>query len=138
MMPGLGAYRSLSADQAWVHSAGFIGLLVFTAFLERLQFLLRATERSSWWASSGRDVLNALALLGLMFGLRLLGFPGPVALGFAAILVVTISLFQSSLPRSTPLSTLLSVAVSLALGAPLLIAPARLHALFEATLMLLF
>jgi hypothetical protein len=69
--------------------AGLPGLLADALYLaavaaflslQQLGLRLRRAEHQAWWAGSGRDVLNAVGLLGLAGALRLLGLSWPAAL----------------------------------------------------------
>ena len=105
-------------------SAGVAGLL------ERVQYRLRADEGRAWWASNGRDVLNAVALGSVGSGLWVYGFRGPLVVGVAGTLVLLLSMSQTRL-ESRPRSTLWSVLVALGLALPVLVAPAAVARFFE-------
>lgn len=137
-MEELGGYHELAPSARGVGVALFLFALFFTALLERLQFRLRDQEGSRWWASSGRDLLNALALLAMTFGLRAIGFAGPISLAIAATLFLALSVVQSSLARSPRLAAGLSIALSLFLGLPVLLAPRAVQGFFLGTIELLF
>lgn len=137
-MEALGGYRELPESARLVGGLMFVGLLCLTALLERLQFQLRATESSRWWASNGRDVVNAFALAAVALGLKVIGFTGPVSLAIAATLVITLSALQSALARYPRLSTALSIVTALVLGMPVLLAPRAVHDLFRGVIELLF
>lgn len=109
---------------AFLVSVGVAGLL------ERVQYRLRADEGRAWWASNGRDVLNAVALGSVSSGLWVYGFRGPLVVCVAGTLVLILSMVQMRL-ETGPRSTLWSVLVALALGAPLLLAPAATARFFE-------
>jgi hypothetical protein len=64
-------------------AAAVVAALVATALLVLLQEVgerLRREEQRAWWASNGRDVLNALGFAAIAGALRLYGYPGPAAL----------------------------------------------------------
>lgn len=134
---GLGGYQAPSPAGRALGALGYVVMLVVAAVLERLQFKLRATEARTWWASNGRDAINAGALLGMALGLKALGFSGPLALCVAAVLVLVLSLVQTSLEVHRH-AGLLSVAAALVLGLPVLAAPEAVHRAFRATLEGLF
>jgi len=136
-MDELGGYRELTAPARVVGDAVFIGMVFLTAVLERLQLQLRVTESSKWWASNGRDVVNAFALASMAFGLKVIGFTGPIAFLIASTMVLFVSVLQSSL-INRKLSTVLSVAGALAVGLPVILAPIAVDAFFRRTLALLF
>src|SRR5262249_27776553 len=62
IMDELGGYRELAPPARMIGNAVFIGMLFLTTLLERLQLQLRATESAKWWASNGRDAVNAFAV----------------------------------------------------------------------------
>jgi len=136
-MDELGGYRELAPLARAVGNAVFVGMLLLTAFLERLQIQLRVTESSKWWASNGRDVVNAFALASMAFGLKVIGFTGPIAFLIASTMVLFVSVLQSSV-INRKLSTVLSVAGALAVGLPVILAPTAVDAFFRRTLALLF
>lgn len=136
-MEALGGYHELSSPARELGSAGFILLLCITALLERLQFKLRATESRTWWASNGRDVLNAIALGAMSAGLFGLGFTGPIAVCIAATVVVLLTALQGALAERRHADRA-AVLTALALGAPVLIVPQAVHGFFRALLELLF
>jgi hypothetical protein len=137
-MEELGGYRELS-DQARVAGAAIFAVaVVLVGFLERLQAQLKAAESSKWWASNGRDVVNAVAFGMMVAALRAIGFAGPISLAISATLVIVLSLVQSSLVDHPRLSTLVTAAVSLAVGLPVLVIPRAVHAVFRRTLEALF
>jgi hypothetical protein len=126
----------------WTGEGGAWGALTFLAsvgmagLLERVQYRLRADESRAWWASNGRDVLNAVALGTVSAGLWVYGFRGPLVLCVAGTLVLLLSIVQMRL-ESRPWSTLWSVVVALALGIPVLVAPGRVARVFERLLIAL-
>lgn len=115
-----GAWTAL----AFAASVGVAGLL------ERVQYRLRADEARAWWASNGRDVLNAVALGVVSSGAWVYGFRGPLVVCVAGTLVLLLSMVQMRL-ESRPGSTIRSVVVALALGVPALVAPAAVARFFE-------
>jgi hypothetical protein len=133
----LGGYRELAPAARGLGSLVFVGMLALTALLERLQFQLRATETSVWWASNGRDVVNAFALGAMSLGLRVIGFTGPISLAIAATVVVLLSALQASLEKHR-WSGVLSVLAAFVLGAPVIVLPEAVHRLFVATILFLF
>lgn len=133
----LGGYRELLPPARELGGAVFLGMLVLTAILERLQFQLRATEASVWWASNGRDVVNAFALGAMSLGLYVVGFSGPIALAIAATVVILLSVLQATLEKHRR-AVGLSVLAALLLGSPVLLWPRAVHRLFSATIGFLF
>src|SRR5262244_4423797 len=98
-----------------LRALGYLVLLALVGLLERVQFRLKADEGRAWWASNGRDVLNAVALGAVSAGLWLQGFRGPLVVCVAGTLVLLLSMVQMRL-ESRPGSTGWSVGVALALG----------------------
>ena len=125
-LPGLGEYQAPSAAYQAAGALGYLLTLTVAAVLERLQFKLRATESAHWWASNGRDAINAGALLAMAAGLKAMGFSLPVAFCLAAALMLGLSLVQTSLERHRH-AGMLSVVVALALGSPVLLFPAPIQ-----------
>ena len=127
---------------AWTGGGGTWTALTFLAsvgvagILERVQYRLRADEGRAWWASNGRDVLNAVALGAVSSGLWVYGFRGPLVVCVAGTLVLLLSMAQMRL-ESRPGSTWWSVGVALALGAPVLVAPGAVARLFQRVVLLL-
>src|SRR5438874_10332869 len=114
----LGGSRELAPGARVLGDLVFVGVLVLTAALERLQLSLKGAESSRWWASNGRDVLNLFAFASMAFGLRIVGFTGPIALATAATMVIAISVIESSLARFPRTATALSMGAAVALGLP--------------------
>jgi hypothetical protein len=131
-MQELGGYQELSPHARLFGSFAFVGVACVSALLERAQFKLRSTEGAHWWASNGRDVINALAFAAMTLGLKLAGFGGPIALAITASLLVVLNLVQ------TRLSTAVNLAVAVALALPVLLLPHQVDGLFKAVLEALF
>ncbi|MFZ5470701.1 MAG: hypothetical protein ACOZIN_14815 [Myxococcota bacterium] len=130
-MEELGGYRELDWAARVLGNLVFLGVLFLTALLERLQLQLKATEASRWWASNGRDVVNAFAFGAMWLGLKVIGFTGPIALAIAATLVVAMSVVQSSLAKYPRLSTALALGLTLAVGLPVILVPNFVHGVFR-------
>ena len=134
--------RMTEALGAWTGGGGTWTALTFLAsvgvagLLERVQYRLRAEEGRAWWASNGRDVLNAVALGAVSSGLWVYGFRGPLVVCVAGTLVLLLSMAQMRL-ESRPGSTWWSVGVALALGAPVLVAPAAVARFFQRVVLVL-
>ena len=128
--------RMTDALGAWTGDGGtwtavaFLASVGVAGLLERVQYRLRADEGRAWWASNGRDVLNAVALGAVSSGLWVYGFRGPLVVCVAGTLVLLLSMVQMRL-ESRPGSTGWSVGVALALGAPVLVAPGAVARLFQ-------
>lgn len=136
-MEELGGYRELAPTARILGSLVFLGALAIAAILERLQFKLRATESKTWWASNGRDVVNAFALAATSLGLWGVGFTGPIALAIAATVVVILSALQMMIERQRA-ALALSLGVALLLGSPVLIAPRQVDGFYRAMIGTLF
>jgi len=127
MAEALGAWTG--DGRTWT-ALTFLASVGVAGLLERVQYRLRADEGRAWWASNGRDVLNAVALGLVSAGLWVYGFRGPLVLCVAGTLVLLLSMVQMRL-ESRPRSTLWSVVVALLLGVPVLVAPATVARLLE-------
>lgn len=125
-LSALGEYRVPSPAGRWLGAGGYVLTLVVAAALERLQFKLRATESDHWWASNGRDAINAFALLAMAGGLWVMGFSAPVAFCLAAVVMLGLSLVQTGLERHRH-AGMLSVAAALLFGSPVLLFPATVQ-----------
>jgi len=113
--------------------AATLALLAAVASSVRLEELgdrLRREEHRAWWASNGRDVINAAALAVIAAALVLLGFPGPAALVLGGLLTMAltgVTVLEGKLPeRSHP--QLLALALGLALALPILVWPGAVAA----------
>ncbi|MFL5318104.1 MAG: hypothetical protein ACJ790_00510 [Myxococcaceae bacterium] len=133
----LGGYEPDSLSARTVGTFAFVATVVAVGWIERAQYRLKRLEGSKWWASNGRDVLNVVALLVLMSGLRMMGFRGPLSFGIAGTMVIVLSAIQMTLSKHKH-QAVWSVGLGLLLSAPVLIAPAQVDALFTRTLTLLF
>jgi hypothetical protein len=127
MAEALGAWTG--DGRTWT-ALTFLASVGVAGLLERVQYRLRADEGRAWWASNGRDVLNAVSLGLVSAGLWVYGFRGPLVLCVAGTLVLLLSMVQMRL-ESRPRSTLWSVVVALLLGVPVLVAPATVARLLE-------
>ena len=108
----------------------YLASVVVAGLLERVQYRLRADEARAWWASNGRDVLNAVALGAVSSGLWIHGFRGPLVVCVAGTLVLLLSICQMRF-ESRRGSSWWSVGVALALGSPVLVAPGQVARLFQ-------
>jgi hypothetical protein len=111
--------------------------LCATGVLERVQFGLRFLEARTWWASNGRDVLNASAFAALTGSAWLIGFSLPIAMVLGATVLVMVNALQSVF-RTRRGATWMSMALAVALGSPALIAPAEVDRAIRAVLRVLF
>jgi len=122
-----------TGDWSALRALGYLALLALVGLLERVQFRLKADEGRTWWASNGRDVLNAVALAAVSAGLWLQGFRGPLVVCVGGTLVLFLSLFQMWFETS-PRSTLWSVLCALVLGLPALLRPGLVARIFQEAL----
>jgi hypothetical protein len=128
---------SVDPGVQWAGRGAFLAALCLTGVLERVQFRLRFLEGRTWWASNGRDILNAAALAALVGSGWLIGFSPPTALVNGTAVLVLVNALQSALrPRRE--ATWLSVGLAVVLGLPTLIEPAGVDRAIRATLRLLF
>ncbi len=125
-LSALGEYRAPSLAGQVAGALGYLLTLTMAAVLERLQFKLRATESAHWWTSNGRDAINAGAMLAMAVGLRAMGFTLPVAFLLAAVVMLGLSLVQTTLERHRH-AGMLSVAAALLFGSPVLLFPSRIQ-----------
>jgi len=86
--PRTTAARALGAA---LYLAAVAAFVVF----QEIGLLLRREERRAWWASTGRDLLNAAGLAGIGGALVQFGFPFATALAAAGTL--TLVLFGTSI-----------------------------------------
>ncbi len=138
-MDALGGFleTARSSTLEVVRALVFLGVLLLTSLLERLQQRLREAEVATWWVSNGRDVLNVFALAACTLGLRFLGFHGPLALCLAAILTLSLGLLQSVIEdRRLPFA--FSLGAALLVGVPVALQPAWFASTLRAGLVLLF
>lgn len=110
--------------------AAALALLAAVAAAVRLEEVgdrLRREEHRAWWASNGRDVINALALLAIGGSLVLMGFPGPASLVLGGVLTMALTgvcVIEGRLPeRARP--RLVALGLGLLLALPLLLFPAE-------------
>ncbi|HEY3449497.1 MAG TPA: hypothetical protein VGK67_24295 [Myxococcales bacterium] len=123
--------HGLEGFERWAALAAWIASLGLAVVLQRWQVGLRRLERSRWWASNGRDVLNLAALALLMESLRAMGFPRPEALLVGASALLPLILLSSLAAGRKRLVALLGL-VAAVVGAPIAVAPGRVQALASA------
>ena len=121
-MPEASQFLSSAFFTRLAAGLSYLVLLLFFAFLQRLQLELRGTERETWWASNGRDVVNGLAVAVLAWGLRGVGYGLPTALLLSGVMVLLSTAIQPSLGRWRDRPGW-GLAISLLLGLPPLISP---------------
>lgn len=103
----------------------FAALVLFVG-CQRLAFHLRAEERRAWWASNGRDVVDALAAVALSFSVWLLGIALPIAILLGCTLTLALSLIANFLHERMARPWRLVLAIAIVFGAPFVVAPAAL------------
>ncbi len=81
LLPARGLPRGLAVAAA-------LGAAALLVLLQELGQRLRRDEHRAWWASNGRDVLNAAGFAGVAVSLGFYGFPGPAALLAGGIFTV--------------------------------------------------
>jgi len=133
----VGSFRTLDPSVQWAGRGAFLAALCATGVLERVQFGLRFLEARTWWASNGRDVLNASGFAALTGSAWLIGFSLPIALVLGATVLILVNALQSALRRRKG-ATWTSVALAVALGFPALVAPAQVDRVIRAALRILF
>jgi hypothetical protein len=130
----LGEYRGVAAVPRSVGSLAFCASVILTVAMQRVQLALRREEAALWWASNGRDLVNALSLLALVASLRLIGFPGASALLVGATALLGLNLSESiraDKPRALTREAL-CLAMVVGVTAPVLLFPAEVHSAMSA------
>lgn len=133
----LSSFGEFGATSHWVGRIAFVAALCATGILEHAQFRLRFLEARTWWASNGRDLLNAAAFAALWGACGLIGFSGPLGLVISATVLVLINVLQSAVGLRRG-AAVMSVAAALALGLPVAIAPRAVDDLLRWLLAVLF
>lgn len=133
----LGGYSEPEPSVRWLGVGVFVIALCVIGIIERIQFRLRFLEARTWWASNGRDVLNAVAFGAMGGALATYGFRGPVAVVIAASIILVVNTVQSSLETRRG-ATVLSALASLALGIPVLVLPSVVDRGLRSLLLFLF
>jgi hypothetical protein len=114
---------------SWIGDAAFAVALLALVYFLHLARVLRVHERDTWWASNGRDAVNALAVVTLFGAISLQGFSLPLSLLFAATITLILTVLYDALAtrfRHPGSAVLVAAAI---VGAPLVLAPARVAAL---------
>ena len=127
MAEPLGDFGAISRQAG---SAALIAALALTVALQRLQAALVRAESSVWWASNGRDLINAFSLAVVGTTLWLMGFPGPAALFLSATILLVLNLFETVLFRGMApgWNAGLSLLAIVVLIGPVLVVPDRVNA----------
>jgi len=122
-------------DVQWTALLAWSVSLGLAVVLQRWQVRLRQLEKSRWWASNGRDVLNLTALVLLVESLRAMGFARPEALLVGATALLPLVLLSSITVTRTEergkWSALLPLAAVL-VGVPIGLAPGSVHLIASA------
>lgn len=127
----LGLFQGMPGPERWAALLAWGVSLGLAVVLQRWQVRLRHLERSRWWASNGRDVLNLAALTLLVESLRAMGFARPEALLVGATALLPLVLLSSITARRGRLRALLPLG-AVAVGVPIGAAPGAIHALASA------
>lgn len=96
-------------------AAAFAGAVVAFLLVQELGLRLRREEHRTWWAGTGRDLLNVVGLLAISGALLLRGFTGPAALLVGGTL--TLALFGASVLVATQFRARRPRAWAVAVGA---------------------
>jgi hypothetical protein len=119
------ALEPRSGTERLAAALALVAAVASSVRLEELGDRLRREEQRAWWASNGRDVINASAMLVIGAALMLLGFPGPAALvasGLLTLALTGINVIEGRLPeRLRP--RLVAIGLGLLLALPLLAFP---------------
>ncbi len=103
----------------------YLASVALLVLMQEIGLRLRREERRAWWASNGRDLLNAVGFAAVGLALRAYGFPLPVAMMAGASL--TLVLFGTSIFMETQTSArhprAWALAVGLAIAVPVLLVP---------------
>jgi hypothetical protein len=119
------ALEPRSGSERLAAALALVAAVASSVRLEELGDRLRREEQRAWWASNGRDVINAAAMLVIGGALMLLGFPGPAALvasGLLTLALTGVNVIEGRLPeRLRP--RLVALGLGLLLTLPLLAFP---------------
>lgn len=133
----ISAFGEFDPTSQGLGRVAFVVALCAAGVLERAQFRLRFLEKRTWWASNGRDVLNALAFGALWGACVLIGYPGPLCIVISACVLVLVNALQSGLGLRRG-ATRISVLLALGLGLPVAIAPRAVDGVVRTALTTLF
>jgi len=109
--------------------AGHVAALAMLVWFQEVGLRLRREEPTTWWAGSGRDLLNALGLAAIGASLRLGGWSGPAATlcgGLETLAVFGVAGAAARLAGGRPGA--LGLAGGVAVGLPAMLWPAELAA----------
>jgi len=124
------ALEPRSGTERLAAAVALLAAVAATVRLEEVGDRLRRQEHRAWWASNGRDVINALVLLAISAALVLQGFQGPAALVLGGVLTMTLTgvcVVEGRLPdRLRP--RLVALALGGLLALPVLLFPAEVAA----------
>jgi hypothetical protein len=132
--PREGAARLLAGA---AYAAAIVGFLL----VQEVGLRLRREEHRSWWAGSGRDLLNAAGLLAIAGALRLYGLSSAAALLVGG--TITLALFGASVlvatqARTAPHRRRWSFVAGAVFALPVLLFPGEVVAAFAALARALF
>lgn len=100
-----------------------LAALVLFVGCQRLAFRLRDEEGRAWWASNGRDVVNALAAVALSFSVWLLGIATPIAILLGCTLTLALSVIANFLHERMAHPWRLMLAIAVVFATPFVVAP---------------
>ncbi len=101
----------------------FVAALGLFVALQPVASRLRAEERRAWWASNGRDVVNAVAAVSLSSSIWLLGIALPLAIFLGCTLTLTLSVISNFLDEKMERSWRLVLLLAALIGSPFVFAP---------------
>ncbi|HEY0839238.1 MAG TPA: hypothetical protein VGD74_03530 [Vulgatibacter sp.] len=107
-------------------AAILLAALVLFVGCQQLAFRLREEERRTWWASNGRDLVNALAAVALSFSVWLVGIALPLSIILGCTLTLALTLIGTFLHERMERPWRLMLAVAVVFGAPFVVAPSAL------------
>jgi hypothetical protein len=133
LQPSEGAARLLAG-------AAYLAAIVAFLLVQEVGLRLRREEHRTWWAGSGRDLLNVAGLLAIAGALRLYGLATPAALLVGG--TITLALFGASVFVATTIHTAhrrrWSFVAGAAFALPVLLFPGEVLAGFAAVARALF
>lgn len=103
-----------------------LAALVLFVGCQRLAFRLRDEEGRAWWASNGRDVVNALAAVALSFSVWLLGIAPPIAILLGCTLTLALSVIANFLHERMARPWRLMLAIAVVFATPFVVAPSAI------------
>lgn len=111
------------AHPAVLGDIAYAAALALFLYLQKVGLRLRREEEATWWASNGRDVVNALAAITLSAAVWLQGVAPWLSVFFGGTLTLALSVLHTFVERHHPEPWKPLVVAAAVLGAPLLLAP---------------